>query len=57
MAALAIQSITVGRAPITGASPSGIELARMAGFLRYTIGAGLRRRPQSLQAELDQASS
>lgn len=57
MAASAFQSITVGRAPFTAESPIGIELARTAGFHCHTIGARLRRRPQSVQAELDQASS
>jgi hypothetical protein len=57
MATSAFQSTTVGRAPITVESPIGIELARTAGFLCHTIGARLRRRPQSVQAELDPASS
>jgi hypothetical protein len=47
----------VGRARITVASPTGIELAWMAAFLCHTIGARLRHRPHSIQAELDQASS
>ena len=42
---------------ITVASPTGIELAWMAAFLSHTIGARLRRRPESVQAELDRVSS
>jgi hypothetical protein len=57
MAASAFQSTTVERARITVASPTGIELARMAGSLCHPVGARLRRRPQSFQAELDRASS
>jgi hypothetical protein len=45
MAVSAFQSTIVGRARITVASPTGIEPARMAGFLFHTIGACLRRRP------------
>jgi hypothetical protein len=39
VAASAFQSTTVGRARITVASPTGIELAWMAAFLSHTIGA------------------
>jgi hypothetical protein len=46
MAASAFQSTTVGRARITAASPTGIELLRMAGILCPAIGTSL----QSVQA-------
>ena len=38
-------------------SPVGLSPARMAGFLGHPIAGRLRRRPQSVQAELEQASS
>jgi hypothetical protein len=57
MAASAFQSTTMGRARITVASPTGIELARMAAFLCHTIGARLRQRPQSVAVELNQLPS
>jgi hypothetical protein len=46
MAASAFQSTTVGRARITAASPTGIELLRMAGIFCPAIGTSL----QSVQA-------
>jgi hypothetical protein len=45
MAASAFQSTIVERARITVASPTGIELARMAGFFAIRM-APLRRRLQ-----------
>jgi hypothetical protein len=57
MAASAFQNTTMGRARITVASPTGIELARMAAFLCHTIGARLRQRPQSVAVELNQLPS
>jgi hypothetical protein len=55
MAASAFQSTTVGRARITVASPTGIELAGWRPFSAIRLARA--RRPQSVQAELEQASS
>jgi hypothetical protein len=52
MAALAFQSITVGRARFMAVSRTGIELARMAGVLCRTS-----LRPQSVRASAQLASS
>ena len=57
MAASAFQSTIVERVRITVVSPTGIEPGTDAGFLCHPIDARLRRRPQSVQAEVDHASS